>query len=69
MRARLARLISEEDTIMRLLLLIPLAALLLAGCAIVPIGPYAYAPPRPRVTYVYPAYPYGWYAPRYYGHW
>jgi hypothetical protein len=53
---------------MRLLLLIPLAALLLAGCAIVPIGPYAYAPPRPRVS-VYPAYPYGWYAPRYYGHW
>ena len=35
---------------MRLLLLIPLAALLLAGCAIVPIGPYAYEPPRPRVT-------------------
>jgi len=68
MRARLARLISEEDTIMRLLLLIPLAALL-AGCAIVPIGPYAYAPPRPRVTYVYPVYPHGWYAPRYYGHW
>jgi hypothetical protein len=54
---------------MRLLLLIPLAALLLAGCAIVPIGPYAYAPPRPRGSYVYPAYPYGWYAPRYYGHW
>ena len=61
--------IGEEDTIMRLLLLIPLAALLLAGCAIVPIGPYAYAPPRPRVTYVYPGYPHGWYAPRYYGHW
>ncbi len=49
------------------LLLIPLAALLLAGCAIVPLAPVAYAPaPRPRVTYVYPAYPY---APRYYGHW
>jgi hypothetical protein len=54
---------------MRLLLIIPLAALLLAGCAIVPIVPYGYARPRPRVTYVYPAYPYGWYAPRYYRHW
>jgi len=58
---------SEEDTVMRLLLIIPLAALLLAGCAIVPIAPYGYARP-PRVTYVYPAYPY-WYAPRYYRHW
>lgn len=53
---------------------IPLAALLLAGCAIVPLAPYAYAPPpRPRVVYrypAYPAYPY-WNAPRYYdrGHW
>jgi len=54
---------------MRLLLWIPLASLLLAGCAIVPVGPYAYAPPRPRISYVYPVYPYGWYAPRYYGHW
>ncbi len=52
---------------MRLLLIIPLAALLLAGCAIVPIAPYGYAR-RPTVTYVYPAYPY-WYAPRYYRHW
>jgi hypothetical protein len=55
------------------LLWIPLAALLLAGCAIVPLAPYAYAPPpRPRLTYVYPAYPGyapGWYAPRYYGRW
>jgi hypothetical protein len=57
------------------LLWIPLAALLLAGCAIVPLAPYAYAPPppRPRFTYsypVYPAYPY-WPAPRYYdrGRW
>ena len=49
--------------------LIPLAALLLAGCAIVPVAPYGYVRPRPRVTYVYPAYPYGWYAPRYYRHW
>jgi hypothetical protein len=49
------------------LLWIPLAALLLAGCAIVPLVPVGYArPPRPHVTYVYPAYPY---APRYYGHW
>ena len=51
---------------------IPLAALLLAGCAIVPLAPYAYAPPppRPRFTYSYPAYPY-WSAPRYYdrGRW
>jgi hypothetical protein len=54
---------------MRLLLIIPLAALLLAGCAIVPIAPYGYVQPRPRITYVYPAYPHGWYAPRYYGHW
>jgi hypothetical protein len=45
---------------MRLLLIIPLAALLLAGCAIVPIAPYGYVRPRPRVTYVNPAYPYGW---------
>jgi len=51
------------------LLWIPLAVLLLAGCAIVPIAPFAYAPPRPSVTYVYPAYPHGWYAPRYYRHW
>ncbi|HEY7040150.1 MAG TPA: hypothetical protein VID28_14915 [Methylomirabilota bacterium] len=56
------------------LLWIPLAALLLAGCAVVPVAPpYAYVPrPRPRFTYVYPAYPGyapGWYAPRYYGHW
>jgi len=53
------------------LLWIPLAALLLAGCVVVPLGPHAYAPPRPRVTYIYPAYPaypHGWYAPRYYGH-
>jgi hypothetical protein len=54
------------------LLWIPLAALLLAGCAIVPLAPYAYAPPRPRprVTYVYPAYPAHpyWSAPRYYDH-
>ena len=70
MRNRLPRHTDEEDTIMRLLW-IPLVALLLAGCAIVPLAPpYAYAPPppRPRVTYVYPAYP-GWYAPHYYGHW
>ena len=45
---------------------IPLAALLLAGCAIVPLAPIGYAPPppRPRVIYrspapAYPAYPYG----------
>jgi hypothetical protein len=47
-----------------------LAALLLAGCAIVPLAPYAYAPPppRPRLIYrapAYPAHPY-WHAPRYY---
>ena len=54
---------------------IPLAALLLAGCVIVPLAPSAYAPPppRPRFTYrypAYPAYPY-WPAPRYYdrGRW
>jgi hypothetical protein len=55
------------------LLWIPLAALLLAGCAIVPLAPYAYAPPPPRVVYRYPGYspyPY-WNAPRYYdrGRW
>jgi len=49
---------------------ISLAVLWLAGCAIVPLALYSYAPPppRPRVTYsypVYPAYPY-WSAPRYY---
>ena len=27
---------------------IPLAALLLAGCAIVPLVPFGYAPPPPR---------------------
>lgn len=55
---------------------ISLAAVLMAGCAIVPLTPYAYAPPppRPRVTYIYPAYPtypHGWPAPRYYdrGRW
>ena len=54
---------------------IPLAALLLAGCAIVPLVPFGYAPPppRPRVIYrtpAYPAYPYAP-APRYYdrGRW
>jgi len=53
------------------LLWIPLAALLLGGCVFVPLGPHAYAPP-PRATYIYPAYPaypHGWYAPRYYGRW
>ena len=55
------------------LLWIPLAALLLAGCVVVPYGPHVYAP-RPRVTYyhaypAYPAYPHGWYAPRHYRHW
>jgi hypothetical protein len=68
MRRHLARLPYGEDNVMRLLLIIPLAALLLAGCAIVPIAPYGYVRPRPRVTYVYPGYPY-WYAPRYYRHW
>lgn len=52
---------------------IPLAALLLAGCAIVPLVPFGYAPPppRPRYTYSYPAYPAYPYAPRYYdrGRW
>jgi hypothetical protein len=52
------------------LFLIPLAALLLAGCLIVPLEPFAYAPPppRPRHIYrapVYPPYPYRP-APRYY---
>ncbi|HET9923530.1 MAG TPA: hypothetical protein VFS98_05370 [Methylomirabilota bacterium] len=54
------------------LLWIPLAALLLGGCVVVPLGPHAYAPPPPRVTYIYPAYPiypHGWYGPRYYGRW
>lgn len=48
-----------------------LGALLLAGCAVVPLAPpYAYVPrPRPRTTYVYPGYAPGWYAPGYYGHW
>lgn len=37
---------------------IPLAALLLGGCVVVPARPYAYHPaPSPRVTYAYPAYP------------
>ena len=54
------------------LFLIPLAALLLAGCVIVPLEPFAYAP-RPRHIYrapVYPPYPYRP-APRYYdrGRW
>ena len=53
---------------MRLLWLIVPAALLLAGCVLVPVEPYGYARPRPSVTDVYPAYPY-WYAPRYYRHW
>ncbi len=51
------------------LLWIPLAALLLAGCVVVPLGHHAYAPPR--ATYIYPAHPghpHGWYAPRYYRH-
>jgi hypothetical protein len=58
------------------LLWLSLAAALTAGCAIVPLAPYSYAPPPPRsrTTYVYPAYPvypYGWPAPRYYdrGRW
>jgi hypothetical protein len=52
------------------LLWIPLAALLLAGCAIVPLAPFAYEPPPPpRAAYVYPAYPYRWYGPHYHGHW
>ena len=55
------------------LLWIPLAALLLAGCAIVPLVPFGYAPPppRPRYTYSYPVYPAYPYAPRYYdrGRW
>lgn len=47
-----------------------LAALLLAGCAIVPLASYTYPPPppRPRLIYrapTYPAHPY-WHAPRYY---
>ncbi len=38
---------------------IPLAALLMAGCAIVPLVPFGYAPPppRPRVIYRYPRLP------------
>lgn len=50
-------------------LAIPLAALLLAGCVVVPLGYHA-RPPR-RVTYIhpYPVHPHlhGWYGPRYYG--
>ncbi|HSE06784.1 MAG TPA: hypothetical protein VLK35_21745 [Methylomirabilota bacterium] len=53
-----------------------LAAVLLAGCAIVPLVPYGYAPPRPRprATFIYPAHPiytYPGHAPRHYhrGHW
>jgi starvation-inducible outer membrane lipoprotein len=43
---------------------IALLALLLSGCAIVPIAPYGYAPePRPRAFHGYPAYPH-----HYYGH-
>jgi hypothetical protein len=43
---------------------IALLALLLSGCAIVPIAPYGYAPAsRPRATYGYPDYPH-----HYYGH-
>jgi hypothetical protein len=54
------------------LLWISLTAVLLAGCAIVPLVPVAYAPPfpRPRAAYIHPApgaHPYGWPAPRYYG--
>lgn len=52
---------------------ISLAGLLLAGCAIVPLVPYGYAPPppRPRYTYSYPGYPAYPYAPRHYdrGRW
>ena len=52
------------------LFLIPLAALLLAGCVIVPLEPFAYAPPPPRPRHHLPrpglpTYPY-WSAPRYY---
>ncbi len=50
-----------------------LAALLLAGCAIVPLVPFGYAPPRqrPGYAYSYPRYPAYPYAPRYYdrGRW
>ncbi len=43
---------------------IALLALLLSGCAIVPIAPYGYAPaPRPRASYGYPGYSH-----HYYGH-
>ncbi|HET7876147.1 MAG TPA: hypothetical protein VFN71_11565 [Methylomirabilota bacterium] len=43
---------------------IALLALLLSGCAVVPVAPYAYPPgPPPRGTYVYPAHPH-----YYYGH-
>ncbi len=45
------------------LLLIALTALLLAGCAVVPLAPYTYAPaPYPRGTYGHPVYPhhYAW---------
>jgi hypothetical protein len=40
------------------LLLIALTALLLTGCAVVPLFPYTYAPaPYPRESYGRPVYP------------
>lgn len=40
------------------LLLSALTALLLAGCAVVPLTPYMYAPaPPPRGPYGHPVYP------------
>jgi hypothetical protein len=37
---------------------IALTAVLLAGCAVVPLFPYAYVPaPAPRSGYAYPSYP------------
>ncbi len=43
---------------------VALLALLLSGCAIVPVAPYGYDPaPRPRGYHGYPTYP-----QRYYGH-
>ncbi len=40
------------------LLVIALTALLLAGCVVVPLTPYMYAPaPPPRETYGRPAHP------------
>jgi hypothetical protein len=52
--------------------MISIVLALLAGCAVVPIGPYdAYGPVYPSAYYAAPAYGYygsGYYRPGYYGY-